>query len=87
MTEDAATLVCDLTNRANMSAEAGLRIVVDPINHSLSMGIASAPVLGDAVVSRGDARVFLSSSAARRLDHRTLEAELSPERSLFFLGH
>jgi Fe-S cluster assembly iron-binding protein IscA len=85
MTEDAATLVCALTDDANRSAQSGLRIIVDPIHHSLSMGIANSPTPGDEVVSKGSARVFLSPSAAQRLHRRTLRAELSADRSLFFL--
>jgi Fe-S cluster assembly iron-binding protein IscA len=85
ITEDAATLVRTLTADAGRSGDAGLRIVVDPVNHSLSMTIASGPAASDAVVSRSAARVFLSPSAARRLDNRTLHAELSRDRALFFL--
>jgi len=85
MTADAARLVCDVTNRADSSAKAGLRIVVDPVHDSLSMGIATAPAPEDAVITRDGARVFLSRSAARRLYQRTLRAELSANRSLFFL--
>jgi Fe-S cluster assembly iron-binding protein IscA len=87
ITEDAATLVRALTDDADRSGEAGLRIVVDPVNDSLSMAIASAPAASDAVVSRSAARVFLSPSAASRLDDRTLRAELSEDRSLFFLDN
>lgn len=85
MTADAARLVRDVTNRTDSSAEAGVRIVVDPVHDSLSMGIATAPAPEDAVVTRDGARVFLSRPAARRLHHRTLRAELSENRSLFFL--
>jgi hypothetical protein len=66
-------------------AEAGLRIMVDPVNDSLSMGIATAPAPEDAVIIRDGTRVFLSRSAGRRLHRRTLRAELSANRSLFFL--
>jgi Fe-S cluster assembly iron-binding protein IscA len=85
MTADAARLVCDVTNQADSSAEAGLRIVVDPVHDSLSMAIAATPAREDAVITRDGARVFLSRSAARRLHQRTLRAELSANRSLFFL--
>ena len=64
MTKDAATLVCDLTQQAQSSAAAGLRIVVDPVHHSLSMGIARAPSPDDAVITRDGARVFLSRPVA-----------------------
>jgi iron-sulfur cluster assembly protein len=85
ITDEAATLVRTVTSRADRSPQAGLRIIVDPVNHSLSMGIAAAPAPADAVVRRGAAQVFVSPSAADRLDGRTLRAELSEERYLFFL--
>jgi hypothetical protein len=85
ITEDAATLVCALTGDADRSGQSGLRIIVDPVHHSLSMGIASSPAPADEVISKNAARVFLSPSAAHRLRRRTLRAELSGDRSLFFL--
>jgi hypothetical protein len=85
ITEDAATLVCALTSHADDSGHSGLRIVVDPVHHSLSMGIASSPAPADTLVIKGAAQVFLSPSAAQRLRLRTLCAELSSDRSLFFL--
>jgi Fe-S cluster assembly iron-binding protein IscA len=85
ITEDAATLVRTLTNDAELSEQAGLRIVVDPVNHSLSMRLAGTPGPTDAVVDGHGARVFLSPSAAHRLDERTLGAEITEQRALFFL--
>ena len=85
ITEDAATLVCTLTSDTGRRGQSGLRIVVDPIHHSLSMSIASGPAPADAVVRKGAAQVYLSPSAAHRLRRRTLRAELSADRSLFFL--
>jgi Fe-S cluster assembly iron-binding protein IscA len=85
MTENAATLIDRLMQRAHSSSGAGLRIVVDPMKNSLSMGIAAAPRPDDAVVYRGVARIFLSPLAARRLQRRTLGAELTTGRSSFFL--
>lgn len=85
ITEDAATLVCTLIRDSDRCGQSGLRIVVDPIHHSLSMSIESAPAPDDAVVRRGAAQVYLSPPAAHRLRRRTLRAELSADRSLFFL--
>jgi Fe-S cluster assembly iron-binding protein IscA len=85
ITEDAATLVRTLTSNAGRAGDAGLRVIVDPVNDSLSMGLSDAPAESDAVVSKDAALVFLSPSAAHRLDKRTLRAELSEDRSLFFL--
>jgi Fe-S cluster assembly iron-binding protein IscA len=85
LTKLAATLVRTQTNRANSSADAGLRIVVDPVHNSLSMGIANGPSSADVIVAKDGARVFLSPSAADRLTDRTMGAEISVDRSAFFL--
>jgi Fe-S cluster assembly iron-binding protein IscA len=86
ITEDAATLVTALTSAEDRSGHSGLRIIIDPVHHSLSMGIARRQP-DDAVISKGSARVFLAPSAAHRLRRRTLRAELSADRSVFFLDN
>jgi Fe-S cluster assembly iron-binding protein IscA len=87
ITEDAATLVAVLASADGPSSQSGLRIVIDPVHQSLSMGIARSPQPDDTVVSKGSARVFLAPSAAHRLRNRTLRAEMSAGRSLFFLDN
>jgi Fe-S cluster assembly iron-binding protein IscA len=86
ITDDARTLICTLTATTATTGRSGLRIVVNPVHNSLSMSVARAPEPSDSVVSRGQARVFLSPSASRRLHRRTLRAEVSETRSAFFLG-
>jgi len=85
LTRDAATLVSTLRRDADLPNEAGLRIVVDPNHRSLSMGLARNPEPRDEVISSDGAHVFLSQPAAARLERRTLRAEITEERSLFFL--
>jgi iron-sulfur cluster assembly protein len=85
LTPDAARLVRALTADAHLSPAAGLRIIIDPLHCSLSMHIATAPVQADSIVQSAGARVFLSPAAASRLDGRTLRADISPDRSAFFL--
>jgi Fe-S cluster assembly iron-binding protein IscA len=85
ISETAATLVRTLTQDAKLSEQAGLRIVVDQAKDSLSMALAGTPASSDAVVDCHGARVFLSPSAADRLDEQTLRAEITEDRSLFFL--
>lgn len=85
ITKNAATLIHALTDDARLSPAAGLRIIVDSDHHSLSMGLAEGPAPADSVVSKAGARVFLSPAAARRLDTRTLQADLTDDRSVFFL--
>jgi Fe-S cluster assembly iron-binding protein IscA len=85
ISEEAASLVRALTNDGDPSRQAGLRIIVDPIHHSLSMGIADSPGSADSVVASHGARLFLSPSASAQLDKRTLRASRSNDRSSFFL--
>jgi Fe-S cluster assembly iron-binding protein IscA len=87
ITKDAAVLVRTLTNHANSSPDAGLRIRIDPVHDSLSMGIVAEPAPTDAVVTRDEARVFLSPAAVQRLGDRTMRAEITDDRSLFFLDN
>lgn len=84
MTKDAATLVRRLTDQATSGAEAGLRIIIDPIHHSLSMRISHSPTPADQLHTRDRARVFLSPAAARKVGSRTLHAEITDIRSSFF---
>ena len=85
ITEEAATLISTLTQDAELVEQAGLRLVVDPTHQSLSMDLAESPAEEDAVVVGHGARVFLSPSAADLLDAGTLQAEITEERSRFFL--
>jgi Fe-S cluster assembly iron-binding protein IscA len=87
LTKHAAALARTLTKRADTSPGAGLRIIVDPVHDSLSMAIASAPASADVIVAKDNARVFLSPSAAHRLRDRTMRAEITEDRSVFFLDH
>ena len=67
------------------TAEGGLRIAVNQVTRSLSMGLAAAPEDADAVIAREGVRLFLSAPAAERVRDRTLCAEITPTRSRFFL--
>ena len=85
MTQDAATLLRALSQAGGGAPEGGVRIVINRGTDSLSMGLADHPELTDAVVTRGDSRLFLSEPAARRMRGQTLCAEIKPARSVFFL--
>lgn len=82
---EAAQLVRTLAEDADLPDHAGLRIVVDPTHNSLSMALAAEPDPADVVVATQGARVFMTASASRRLQRRTLRAELTDSRTLFFL--
>jgi iron-sulfur cluster assembly protein len=85
ITEEAATLITTLTEDAELLDQAGLRLVVDQTNLSLSMDLAETPTPGDTVVAGYGARVFLSPSATQRIGEGTLQAEITDVRSRFFL--
>jgi hypothetical protein len=85
MTTDAASLVRKLINDAELPPLAGLRIATDPQHQSLSMRLVGSEGSDDSVVLRDDARVFLSPAVALHLKRRTLCAEISAARSVFFL--
>jgi Fe-S cluster assembly iron-binding protein IscA len=85
MTEDAAHLARTLVHRGSLPERGGLRIILNPVTHSLSMGLAAAPERADAVIARDGAVLFVSAPAAERMQGRTLCAEITPTRSTFFL--
>jgi iron-sulfur cluster assembly protein len=86
LTETAATLVRHLVEESDLPSGAGLRIATDERHHSLSMALVTAEAVDDAVVTKQGAHLFLAPSVARRLTHRTLCAEMTGNRSLFFLN-
>lgn len=83
LTDGAATLVRALTLDADLGPGSGLRFTVDPTWGSLAMSVAASPGATDGVFTHRHARVFVSPSAADRLDARTLDAR--GERPAFFL--
>jgi hypothetical protein len=85
MTQDAAQLVRTLAQGGGLPEGGGLRIVLNPSTHSLSMGLAAAPEHADAVIARDGALLFLSVPAEGRTHGRTLCADITPARSSFFL--
>ena len=85
MTQDAAQLVRTLTHHGGLPDGGGLRIVLNPGTHSLSMGLAASPEHADTVISRDGALLFLSVPAEGRTHGRTLCADIAPARSSFFL--
>jgi Fe-S cluster assembly iron-binding protein IscA len=85
ITDEAARVVRRLTRDADLPEDAGIRIVVDPSHHSLSMGLAPHAESQDIVVTARGAHVFLAPAAAHRLRRRTLQAEVTTSRTLFFL--
>ena len=85
VSQDAATLVRSIADDADLSDDAGLRIVIHPTHKSLSMGLAHHAEPDDVTVTSNGAHVFLSRPASKRLSRGTLRAEITDQRSAFFL--
>ena len=85
VTDEAATLIRTLSEKAGPPSRPALRIVIDSVHDSLSMSLAAGAAPGDTEVASGDTRVFLSSAASQRLATRTLRADTTDTRSSFFL--
>lgn len=87
ITRTAAHLVRTLVEHDEAIPETGgLRIATDPRSHALSMALAPSAMATDVVVADHGVRLFLSPVAAERLNERTLNAEVTVERSAFFLN-
>lgn len=75
LTENAQTLVREITSRPEVPADGGLRIAPSPTEGELQMTLAEGPEPGDQVIGPDDARVFVDPTAAQVLDTSTLDAD------------
>jgi Fe-S cluster assembly iron-binding protein IscA len=84
LTDDAVTAIRDLTQQADATPTAGIRIA-DVGDGSLALQLVEAPVPGDAVVDVSGAKLFLDATAERTLDGKSLHAQAEPGGQLRFL--
>jgi iron-sulfur cluster assembly protein len=85
ITDNAATVVKDLTGRATGSPAGGLRISAsetDALNFDVAM--IPAPEAEDQVVENDGAHVFLEKSAAEALADKELDAIIDDEGAVRF---
>lgn len=89
LTDQATRAIETLTSQAELSPEAGLRIVARPEENSepnrLAVTVSDGPAVGDKVVDNGTARVYLEPDAARALDDRQLDARITEQGDVQFL--
>jgi iron-sulfur cluster assembly protein len=85
VTENATSVILQLTDRPELPDGAGLRIANSPEAPNLTVSPASAPEEGDQVVEEGGARVFLESEAAAMLDDKVLDARVNDAGGVEFL--
>ncbi|GAB2689078.1 HesB/IscA family protein [Thalassiella azotivora] len=85
LTENAQTLVRDITARPELPAEGGLRIAPAQTPGQLEMALVEAPAPGDQVIDAGEARVFVEAQTAEILGDSTLDADTSGSGAGFVL--
>ena len=84
MTDNAAAVIRDLTAQQHESPSAGLRIATDQEAGTLTFALTESPALGDQVVDRNGARVFLDPPAAQILDGKALDAAVDSQGRVQF---
>ncbi|NYG55917.1 Fe-S cluster assembly protein HesB [Nocardioides perillae] len=75
LTDNARSIVADITGQPGVPETAGLRITSeDTPEPSFAVSAAPEPQPGDQVVEQGGATVFLDAVAAAELDDKVLDA-------------
>lgn len=85
LTENAVSVIRDLTSSSEEPETSGVRIAVDSAEQQLSLSLASAAVEGDQVLEEQGARVYLQQDAATLLDDRTLDAAVDEQGGVQFM--
>ena len=88
LTENASTIVKDITTQPGLAETAGLRITSEEsAEPTFAVSAAEAPEPGDQTVEQDGATVSLDQDAALMLDDKVLDAAVDPEgRVEFALG-
>lgn len=88
LTENASTIVRDITTQPQYADTAGLRITTDSDPSSFVIAAVEHAEPDDVVVEQSGATVFLDEGAAQVLDDKILDAALDDEgRVEFALAH
>ena len=88
LTENASTIVKDITTQPGLADTAGLRISSEEAAEpTFAVSATESPEPGDQTVEQDGATVYLDQSAAVMLDDKVLDAAVDPEgRVEFALG-
>ncbi len=85
LTENASTIVKDITTQPGLADTAGLRITSeDAPEPTFAVSAAEAPEPGDQTVDQDGAKVYLDQSAALLLDDKVLDAAVDPAGKVEF---
>jgi Fe-S cluster assembly iron-binding protein IscA len=84
VTDNAATVIRDLTSQNEVPVGSGLRIAADASEGSLTLSLVPEPEAGDQVLDHSGARLFLDPDAAQILDDKELDAAVDDTGSVQF---
>lgn len=85
LTDNASTIVKDITHQAGAPQSAGLRITgEDSPEPSFAVTAAPQPEPGDQVVEQAGATVYLDATAAQQLDDKVLDAGVDDSGNVSF---
>lgn len=85
LTENASTIIKNLTDHTVIAEDAGLRISSSgQDSRNLTVDVTPAPEPEDQVVENAGARVFLEENAASVLADKVLDAQLDDEGGVRF---
>jgi len=93
LTENASTIVRDITEQTGAGDLGGLRITAEPVEEAtpepaFAISAAQGPQPGDATVERDGATVYLDKTSAEQLDDKVLDAGVDPAGNVqFALNH
>lgn len=82
LTENACTIVKQITTAPDAPETAGLRI--SGADEGFALAAAGAPEAGDEIVEQGGATVYLDEAAAQQLDTMVLDAGVDDSGNLQF---
>lgn len=86
LTENAQTVIRDLTAQPELPQGAGLRIAPAPGSAGeLQLSLETAPTPGDEVIDEEGVRVFIEPETATLLSDQTLDAQVTDEGAGFYL--
>ena len=85
LTENASTIISDITTQPGLADTAGLRISTEETAEpAFAVSAAEAPEPGDRTVEQDGATVYLDEGAALMLDDKVLDAAVDPEGKVEF---
>jgi Fe-S cluster assembly iron-binding protein IscA len=84
LTDNAASVIRDITDRRDVPDGAGVRVTADPTAGALTFSLAAAPIVGDKVLDASGARLFLDVKAAAVLADKALDAQIDAEGQVKF---